>query len=99
MTFIASPLALFIFDLVPTVPTLPLLVLLDPADLLLEVNEAVSQVLYHHVLALELVLHNIEDLVLLDVLSIRALGGSFSTAGITWLLFHELDQRVVHLRR
>lgn len=99
LAFIASPLALLVLDLVPAVPPVPLLVLLDPADLLLEVDEAVPQVLYHHVLALELVLHNVEDLVLFDVVVASALGGSFGPAGITGLLLHELDEGVIHLGR
>ena len=98
LTFIASPLALLILDLVPAVPPVPLLVLLDSTDLLLEVDEAVSQVLYHHVLALELVLHYVEDLVLFDV-DASAFGGSFSPAGISGLFLHELDEGVIHLRR
>jgi hypothetical protein len=96
LTFIASPLALLVLDLVAAVPPVPLLVLLDSADLLLEVDEAVPQVLYHHVLALELVLHYVEDLVLFDVVA-RALGGSLGPAGITGLLLHELDEGVIHL--
>lgn len=96
LAFIAGPLALLVLDLVPTVPPVPLLVLLDPADLLLEVDEAVSQVLYHHVLALELVFHYVEDLVLFDVVG-SPLGGSFCPAGITGFLLHELDEGVIHL--
>lgn len=96
LAFISSPLALLVLDLVPAVPPVPLLVLLDPTDLLLEVDEAVSQVLYHHILALELVLHYVEDLVLFDV-DISALCGSLSPGAITGLFLHELDEGVIHL--
>lgn len=75
------------------------LLLLNPVDLVLQVNEAVFQALYHLVLVPQLVLHHLEDLILLHIDLLFGLGGlSLVAAGLCGTFLHQLNQGVVHQR-